>query len=39
MLKEYSVFAEDFATAFAPEIFEAYLHPVELYVSRHYPLF
>ncbi|KAG2740300.1 hypothetical protein P692DRAFT_20840713 [Suillus brevipes Sb2] len=33
MQKEYSVFAEDFVTTFAPEIFEVYLHQVELYVQ------
>lgn len=33
MQKEYGVFAEDFVTTFAPEIFKVYLHQVELYVS------
>lgn len=33
MQKEYGVFAQNFVTAFAPEIFKVYLHQVELYVS------
>ncbi|KAG2092282.1 armadillo-type protein [Suillus discolor] len=33
MQKEYGVFAQNFATAFAPKIFKVYLHQVELYVS------
>jgi hypothetical protein len=34
MKKDYSQFAEHFVTSFAPEIFTAYLHQVELYIKK-----
>ena len=33
MQEEYGVFAQHFATNFAPEIFKVYIHQVELFVS------